>query len=233
MDFRQQWKRKISRQKQLQKDEGEKTLEEKETKNKFWKGVLVGVLVTAFSGLAVVGVATGIWTVGRRASESQSTQTAETSGTQLDMNKITPKLQYMEALIDKYFLFDENMTEEEQKKNGTAEDWIYRGYMYSLNDPYSVYYDKDEYTSLNEENSGTYCGIGVQVSQNVYTGIITAVKVFKDSPAQEAGMLPGDILYKVEDIEATGEDLSLLVSDHIRGEEGTKEIGRASCRERV
>ena len=45
-------------------------MEEKETKNKFWKGVLVGVLVTAFSGLAVVGVATGIWTVGRRASDS-------------------------------------------------------------------------------------------------------------------------------------------------------------------
>ena len=219
MDFRQQWKRKISRQKQLQKDEGEKTLEEKETKNKFWKGVLVGALVTAFAGFAVVGFATGIWIIGRRTSESQSAQTTGADANKLDMKKIEPKLQYMEALIDKYFLFDENMTEEEQKKNGTAEDWIYRGYMYSLNDPYSVYYDKDEYTSLNEENSGTYCGIGVQVSQNVYTGIITAVKVFKDSPAQEAGMLPGDILYKVEDIEATGEDLSLLVSDHIRGEE--------------
>lgn len=222
MDFRQQWKRKISRQKQLQKDEGEKTLEEKETKNKFWKGVLVGALVTAFAGFAVVGFATGIWIIGRRTSESQSIQATGTDANKLDMKKIEPKLQYMEALIDKYFLFDENMTEEEQKKNGTAEDWIYRGYMYSLNDPYSVYYDKDEYTSLNEENSGTYCGIGVQVSQNVYTGIITAVKVFKDSPAQEAGMLPGDILYKVEDSEATGEDLSLLVSDHIRGEEGTK-----------
>ena len=222
MDFRQQWKRKISRQKQLHKDEGEKTLEEKETKNKFWKGVLVGALVTAFAGFAVVGFATGIWIIGRRTSESQSIQATGTDANKLDMKKIEPKLQYMEALIDKYFLFDEYMTEEEQKKNGTAEDWIYRGYMYSLNDPYSVYYDKDEYTSLNEENSGTYCGIGVQVSQNVYTGIITAVKVFKDSPAQEAGMLPGDILYKVEDIEATGEDLSLLVSDHIRGEEGTK-----------
>lgn len=198
-------------------------MEEKETKNKFWKGVLVGALVTAFAGFAVVGVAAGIWTVGRRASESQSTQTAETdSSHKLDLKKIEPKLQYMESLIDKYFLFDEDVTEEEQKKNGTAEDWIYRGYMYSLNDPYSVYYDKDEYNSLNEENSGTYCGIGVQVSQNVYTGIITAVKVFKDSPAQEAGMLPGDILYKVGDIEATGEDLSLLVSDHIRGEEGTE-----------
>ena len=197
-------------------------MEEKETKNKFWKGVLVGALVTAFAGFAVVGFATGIWIIGRRTSESQSIQATGTDANKLDMKKIEPKLQYMEALIDKYFLFDENMTEEEQKKNGTAEDWIYRGYMYSLNDPYSVYYDKDEYTSLNEENSGTYCGIGVQVSQNVYTGIITAVKVFKDSPAQEAGMLHGDNIYKVEDIEATGEDLSLLVSDHIRGEEGTK-----------
>ncbi len=41
-------------------------------------------------------------------------------------------------------------------------------------------------------------------------------------PRAGGGHASGDILYKVEDIEATGEDLSLLVSDHIRGEEGTK-----------
>ena len=222
MDFRQQWKRKISRQKQLQKDEGEKTLEEKETKNKFWKGVLVGALVTAFAGFAVVGFATGIWIIGRRTSESQSIQATGTDANKLDMKKIEPKLQYMEALIDKYFLFDENMTEEEQKKNGTAEDWIYRGYMYSLNDPYSVYYDKDEYTSLNEENSGTYCGIGVQVSQNVYTGIITAVKVFKDSPAQEAGMLPGDILYEM--LENKAGYISLSSFEEVSSEQFKKAV---------
>ena len=88
MDFRQQWKRKISRQKQLQKDEGEKTLEEKETKNKFWKGVLVGALVTAFAGFAVVGFATGIWIIGRRTSESQSAQTTGADANKLDMKKI-------------------------------------------------------------------------------------------------------------------------------------------------
>ena len=55
------------------------------------------------------------------------------------MKKIEPKLQYMESTDRQVLLFDENMTEEEQKKNGTAEDWIYRGYMSSLNDPYSVY----------------------------------------------------------------------------------------------
>ena len=76
MDFRQQWKRKISRQKQLQKDEGEKTLEEKETKNKFWKGVLVGALVTAVAGFAVVGFATGIWIIGRRTDDRSGCQQA-------------------------------------------------------------------------------------------------------------------------------------------------------------
>mgnify|MGYP000514956865 CR=1 FL=1 len=175
-------------------------MEEKETKNKFWKGVLVGALVTAFAGFAVVGFATGIWIIGRRTSESQ-TYSDRNGCQQAGYEKNRAEAPVHGGADRQVLLFDENMTEEEQKKNGTAEDWIYRGYMYSLNDPYSVYYDKDEYTSLNEENSGTYCGIGVQVSQNVYTGIITAVKVFKDSPAQEAGMLPGDILYKVEDIE--------------------------------
>ena len=32
-------------------------------KNKFWKGVLVGALVTAFAGLIVIGMAEGIWVV--------------------------------------------------------------------------------------------------------------------------------------------------------------------------
>ena len=73
-----------------------------------------------------------------------------------------------------------------------------------------------------ESNEGEYCGIGVQVSQNVYTGIITVVKVFKGTPAEKAGMLPGDILTAVGDMDVSGLDLSLLVSDYIKGEEGTE-----------
>ena len=136
------------------------------------------------------------------------------------MSQIGTKLTYMESLVNEYFLFDEE-DEEEEGTGYSAEDWIYAGYMFSLNDPYSSYYNAEEFASLSEETEGEYCGIGVQVSQNVYTGLITVVKVFKDSPAEEAGMLPGDYLYRWEDLEATGEDLSILVSDHIKGEEGT------------
>ena len=36
-----------------------------DNRNKFWKGVLVGALVTAFAGLIIIGMAAGIWVVGR------------------------------------------------------------------------------------------------------------------------------------------------------------------------
>ena len=63
-----------------------------------------------------------------------------------------------------------------------------------------------------ESSNGTYCGIGALVSQNVKTGVITIVKPFVNGPAYEAGMLPGDIIYKVEGKEVTGVDISQVVS---------------------
>ena len=193
-------------------------MEERETKNKFWKGVLVGALVTAFAGLIAVGMAAGIWIFAGRVNGNQNTQVQaaadRTDGDNLDMAKIGPKLKYMQELVNRYYLFDD-----ENREN--PEEWIYSGYIYSLQDPYSVYYTAEEYQSVRESSEGSYCGIGVQVSQNVYTGIITVVKVFKDTPAEKAGMLPGDILTAVGDMDVAGMDLSLLVSDYIKGEEGT------------
>lgn len=200
-------------------EQEKKDLEEKETKNKFWKGVLVGALVTAFSGLIAVGMAAGIWVVARGVNVDQSAEVQTIDGTgddgKLDMAKIGPKLNYMQELINQYFLFDEEERED-------PEEWIYSGLIYSLQDPYSVYYTPEEYESVVESNEGEYCGIGVQVSQNVYTGIITVVKVFKGTPAEKAGMLPGDVLTAVGDMDVSGMDLSLLVSDYIKGEEGTE-----------
>ncbi|HCM14146.1 MAG TPA: S41 family peptidase, partial [Lachnospiraceae bacterium] len=74
---------------------------------------------------------------------------------------------------------------------------IYKGFIGSLNDPYSTYYTAEEYKALMESSSGVYHGIGATVSQNVKTGVITIVKPFKTGPAYEAGLLPGDIIYMV------------------------------------
>lgn len=188
-----------------------------ENKNKFWKGALVGALLTAFAGLIIVGMSMGIFLIGRTAIDGPG-QTAESGQAKnqegsLDVNGIAGKISAMQKIIDRYYLFDED-TER-------VEDWIYKGMMAGLDDPYSVYYTAEEYKSLNEETKGEYNGIGVMVSQNIKTGIITVIKVFENTPAAEAGMRPGDVFYKVGDMEVTGMDLSLLVSDYIKGANGT------------
>ncbi|MGL5434005.1 MAG: S41 family peptidase [Lachnospiraceae bacterium] len=195
---------------------------ERENKNKFWKGVLVGALVTAFAGLVIVGVATLISLVGRTVIDNQTrTQIVQDSRRNnkddvehIDMEHVQKKVETLESYIDNFYLFD--------KDNEKLEDGIYQGLMSGLEDPYSVYYTVDAYQKMKESTEGKYCGIGAMVSQNAQTGIITIVRVFEGSPSEEAGLLPGDIIYKVEEEEVTGFDLDLLVSEHIRGLENTK-----------
>ena len=134
-------------------------------------------------------------------------------GNKLDYKKIEEKTSLLQSIIDKYFLFDEDMTK--------VEDGIYAGMMNGLDDPYTVYYTKEEYKALNEDTEGKYSGIGATVSQNPKTKIITIVNVFDNSPAKEGGLLPGDIIYKIDGEEVTGTDLDVLVKTKIRGMEGS------------
>ena len=128
-------------------------------------------------------------------------------------DKVSKKLDFLEKLIDSKYL--EKADEEELEEN------VYKGLLEGLDDPYSVYYTSEEYAALMEETSGTYCGIGALVSQSADTGAITAINVFDDSPAMKAGMKDGDIIYKIEDEEVTGQDLNTVVAK-MKGEKGTK-----------
>ena len=189
-----------------------------ENKNKFWKGALVGALLTAFAGLIIVGMSLGIFLIGRTAidgpQQAAESNQAENQDGSLDLNRITKKITTLQQIIDKYYLFDEDATK--------VEDWIYKGMMYGLDDPYTTYYTAEEYQKLSEDTEGEYHGIGVMISQNRSTGIITVIKVFKDTPAAEAGMRPGDVLYKVGDMEVTGMDMDILVKDYIKGKDGSE-----------
>ena len=190
-----------------------------ESKNKFWKGVLVGALVMAYAGLVRVGVSAGIFLIGKTVMDQPAQIVEESSAStagegDLDFDRITEKMDYIQSIVSQYYLFEEDPER--------VEDGIYMGLMYGLNDPYSVYYNEKDYQSMLEDTSGEYCGIGAMVSQNRSTGIATVIKVFENAPAFEAGMLPGDIIYKVEGEDVTGIDLDLLISNYIRGEEGSR-----------
>lgn len=128
-------------------------------------------------------------------------------------DKTVTKMNLLEKVINKSYLGDVDTEKLEQG--------VYKGLMYGLEDPYSEYYTAEEYKELQESLSGSYYGIGVMVTQNTETGVITVVRVFKDAPGDKAGMMADDILYKVEDEEVTGVDIDSVVTK-IKGAKGTK-----------
>ncbi len=165
----------------------------------FWMGVGSGVLASLMAALAAFGV----WGLRRGAQHSQTGNAA-----------VMANLSSIEQVIRERFLFD---IDDEKLESG-----LYHGLLTGLDDPYSVYYDKEEYAQLSEDTSGRYCGIGVMVSQNAKTLQSTVIKVFEGSPGQEAGMQVGDILYQVDGTDVSAMDLDLIVSQHIKGEENTQ-----------
>lgn len=193
-----------------------------DSKNKFWRGVMVGVLVTALVCLVTVGASAGIYMFGRRVIDNQTQVQVRTEGTPsqaqepVNFENVTKKLEQIQDIIDQKYLFKEKIDTSEEEAG------IYQGFLNGLNDPYAVYYTQDELTSFLDETNGSYCGIGALVSQNVQTGVSTIVRVFEGSPAEEAGILPGDALYKVDGTEVVGMDLSLLVNNYVKGEEGSQ-----------
>lgn len=91
----------------------------------------------------------------------------------------------------------------------------------SLEDPYTVYFTKEQMELFMERSRGSYVGIGVTVNMPD-DGILTVVEPFEDSPAIEAGLKMGDKIVKVDGEDVTGiRDADMIVS-MIKGEENTK-----------
>ncbi len=127
-------------------------------------------------------------------------------------DEVIEKIDTLMQVIDYYYLYDYDEDE--------MIDAIYKAVMDSLGDPYSIYYTEEEYNSFLESSSGSYCGIGVVVQQNMQTGIVTAVRPYQNCPGYEAGIRPGDLILAVDGTDITGMDLNAAVA-LIRGEEGT------------
>ena len=73
------------------------------------------------------------------------------------------------------------------------------GLMQGIGDVYSVYYTPEEMQKFNEETEGVYAGIGCQLLADPTDKLITVTRVFKGSPAEEAGVQAGDKIVYVDD----------------------------------
>src|SRR5690606_20515790 len=85
-------------------------------------------------------------------------------------------------------------------------------------DPHSTYLDKSDYDQLQESTTGEFGGLGVEIG--VENGYIKVIAPMEGSPAERAGILPGDLVIEVDDVPARdvtlGDTMELM-----RGEPGT------------
>jgi carboxyl-terminal processing protease len=92
------------------------------------------------------------------------------------------------------------------------------GLVSSLNDPYSSFFNPEETKSFEEDISGSFGGIGVEV--DIKDKILTIIAPLKDTPGYKAGLKSGDKIFKIN--ETLTADLSIEKAITLmRGERGT------------
>ncbi|MDT8342614.1 MAG: S41 family peptidase [Longimicrobiales bacterium] len=92
------------------------------------------------------------------------------------------------------------------------------GLIASLDDPYASVFTPDEVEAFEEENTGNYAGIGVQITE--LNDVVTITAVFRSTPADQAGVQVGDVIVGVNAHDAS-EWNSDMVADSVRGPVGT------------
>lgn len=174
----------------------------------FFSGLFVGVLLTS-----VVVVMS--YVLGRVYNPAENIAPAEASITEdgIINSEFLRKVTMIENLIEEnYYLGEVNV---EDLREGA-----YEGMVYALGDIYSVYYTPEEAAEVFADTEGTYYGIGAYVQMDEVSGYVMITGTIKNTPAEEAGLQPGDILYMVEGEDMAGMDTTQVVK-LIQGEEGT------------
>lgn len=92
-----------------------------------------------------------------------------------------------------------------------------RGFLAGLEDPYTYYYNAEEWEQMWEDDEGEYGGIGIQMLGNYLDNTVFITRVFKNTPAERAGLLRGDRLIRVEDIMVDATTMQTAVN-FMRGE---------------
>lgn len=171
-----------------------------EEKKSFWKGALCGALAILCITILVLVLGVVYLFFGSNKVINLKTEV---------------KIEAIRKMIEERFLYSDEVDYDVLRES------VIKGYVDGLGDPYSVYYDEAETKSLLETTTGEFSGIGIVITQNLETGLITIPTVYENSPGAKAGLKDGDILYKVDGEDVTELDLDQIVT-RIRGEIGTE-----------
>lgn len=119
---------------------------------------------------------------------------------------------------EKLYTYYDGPIDDNTLYNGALEGAL-KGMASSLNDPYTVYMNKDEWSDFSSSTEGVYAGVGLQVEAK--GDKIVVVAPLDGSPAKQAGIISGDTIEKVNGTSVSGKELDKAVK-MMRGEPGTE-----------
>ena len=132
----------------------------------------------------------------------------------VDTTKLERLQQIMDVLESNWYFGSEHSDLKDEMINDAIS-----GMLTQLGDKYTTYFTKEELKAFSDSINLGYEGIGVSFFDNNGTFIVD--KVFKGSPAENAGVQSGDIIYKVDGTDVTGKTSDELVT-LVKGTAGSK-----------
>lgn len=90
-------------------------------------------------------------------------------------------------------------------------------------DPHSDYLDAEDFKQLSEMTSGSFAGLGIEVSRDKGNGGVKVVAPIYGTPAYLAGVQSGDVIVKIDGVPVSGLSLDEAIK-RMRGKEGTKVV---------
>lgn len=126
-------------------------------------------------------------------------------------SEVEGKLNAIDSVLESFFFGDVD--------DETAKDNIYKAYLSSYGDKYTMYYTADEYKALKESTNGKFYGIGA-VCQLSGEGGVLLVDVYDNGAGYQAGLRSGDRVVNVDGRDITDMELSSAVA-LIKGDKGT------------
>ncbi|MCC6199064.1 S41 family peptidase [Candidatus Nomurabacteria bacterium] len=96
-----------------------------------------------------------------------------------------------------------------------------QGLLGSFGDPYTTFFPPKENEEFATQISGEFSGVGIGVDEK--NDLLTVIAPLKGTPAEKAGIKPGDSIIKIDDILTTALTIDEAI-DHIRGKEGTNVV---------
>ena len=183
----------------------------KKKKKKGRAGVIILSILLILSLLTIPLAGFVCYHVGMAKGTLDIQASAKESG--MDNEAVMKKIETMEGLVNDYYLFDVDKDK--------IEEGIYDGYVSGLGDKYAAYYSPEDYRKLLEEDSGKYQGIGVTVMKDTVTNYVLIEGVFKNTPAEEAGLKKGDYIISVNGKDTQEMSLEEVVSEIKRDDKKT------------